>query len=233
MDTEWFAIDAKGQVALFDTDEAGCMPIHAHTLELTHLYLWGFIEELGPADHDNILWHSEGDPLEQLTPLTLNLEQLHVRLHAHMHSAHAQDPIPSLLCVMRDQDAARRLIREARPDGATRALGLIRRPYPAILAPELLVTPLLDAIERGDVLGGDSIRDYANENFTALLGVHVYEYPSYSRVPYQRAGAPRSPLTIERLPEPLRARLLQLRLDADFSQDEQVDPEDSFECERW
>lgn len=233
MDTEWFAIDSKGQVALFDTDEAGSMPLQASELELTHLYLWGFIEELGPGDEDNILWRAEGDPLEQMSTVTLSLEQLHTCISAHLQVDHIQIPIRNLLCVMRDPEAARRLLCEARPDPTTRALGLKRHPYPAILAPELSLTSLFEAIERGDVLGGDSIRSYANENFTSLLGVHVYEYPSYARVPYQRTGAPRSPLTVERLPEALRARLLQLRLDANFTEDELVDPEDSFECERW
>lgn len=232
MDTEWFAIDAKGHVALFDTDEAGSMPVHAPELELTHLYFWGLFAELGPADEDGIIWRSEGDPLELIPSLTLNLEQLHGLLSQHLHSANAQEPLKNLLCVMRDQDAARRLVCQGRI-ADERALGLVRHPYPAVLMPQLLVTPLLDAITRGEVLGADAIRSYANESLTSLLGVHVYEYPSYSRVPYQRAGVPHTPLMVEQLPESLRARLLQMRLNADFSQDEQVNPSDSFECEWW
>lgn len=251
MDSEWFGVDAHGRVAYFDTGENGPLPHAAQTWRWEYLELWTFLEQLELPVEDDLPWLKlpSNDAWlkfwERLTPLAeviaQTLDNTHRGLRHRLEhpgpeqpsiepfSGHA--PVSELCLVMRDKASLLKLIPACWDDCFAVELG---QDY-LLLAKLIDTVALVDSFQRGEILAGRSLQWQDERALAELFSLFTYEHQHYGIDPsYARTFAPTHPITIERFKPEMRRRLELLRMsNDDFAAQERVNPEDSFDCERW
>lgn len=213
MDTEWFAVDATGAVAVFDTGEDGALPSAAGT---------GFGPDTGSVDTRTLYRVLLSRRIERgdFTQPAAEIEEIAERAHAPM----------SALVAMREPPAGYRdeprpevdlcaLLPEARFDIVSEKgprIGLSREPLAPGEVRALVKTGLVVALVP---------EDWFHEMFQDDEMSDIFRYGrDHGDEPgaYKRLASPARPLALDDLPEHARAEIAQLRFPVGFADTESL-----------
>ncbi len=234
MDTEWFAVDADGNVGVFDTGEDGALPNDA-------------AKGLGPGEpsFDVSLFHAflrareiaSGDLRQTEEEISKIVDSLCLpRAPGRQVLVAVRDSEPERYRDERGQGAAARelisggdyhILREAKP-----RVGLSRAPVGHKRLRELEKSGRLVALLSDDLLREWSFGDAPGGREVFAFGRPHGEEPGL----YERRSVPEHPIRAEDLPEALREDLGALRLAIRFEEAERVhlaDHIDDDEASYW
>jgi hypothetical protein len=245
MDTEWYAVDRDGHVALFDSGEAGAMPIGAHTEHETH--------------RDDLAKLVPEPPYHLLDWLGEDNQEHHVGLDPPARPVDRDRPGRRPL-IFRKHDQFFPDFREEKGLGPTllflRSLDLIEAeagPYPfahapasegvAVYIPDLSPWLAWKLHEAGHCLGcfrwpGEGNPWDLRDDLPARLGLFYYQHDpkaeNWISGRYLRKEPPGHPLRIDQLPTEIREAIGKVRfVDLRFSEAESLQPIDFLPCDSW
>jgi hypothetical protein len=213
MDTEWFAVDATGAVAVFDTGEDGALPLAAatgsgpETGTVNPLMLGAVLISRRIDRGDLVQTATEIEELASSWSLPANL----VIAMREPPGAYRDEPRPEVDCEELLPEARFVIFQEKRP-----RIGLSREPLAPAKIRALVKTGLVVALVPEDVL--HEILDEEAENDLFRYGRDHGDEPGA----YVRRRAPARPLAIDDLPVAARSELGMLRLDVGFADTEQL-----------
>lgn len=260
MDTDWFAVDRNGEVALCHSGEEGAVPWDAYRRDWFELTIELVIPRL--VAHGG-----------------LDAAADRVTIAAAVATARTSRERELLAAIAGGDDASREVyrdwleqqqlvatgafvvhdgvVREAPPqslppswDGVLRFahrdyLEMFRDEYfwvgregwrpidPHVMANAVIVAGVAKH-EFDDYWESGAIRcGYLIEPAHTPRSLGLYEYQCSFSGPYQRTAAPSSPLVIDRVPQPLRSELARIALKLHFRGTETFDPERYFDCQRY
>lgn len=204
MDTTWFAVDADGHVGMFESGEAGAVPLAAAT-------------SLGESDTNRI----DGFVIEALCV---------ARIAAKGGVELPRDEPESLgrMVVVLDDTQREATYRErGKPGSFESALrpderAVLRESRPRVLMTTRKIVDdrlalLADDPEVRGVLGEYDLHTWIEEHDET--GVFLWSQDDYEAVGhYQRHAAPADPIRLDELPTPERDAISKLRLDVRFAQ---------------
>ncbi|MFO7566009.1 MAG: hypothetical protein R6X02_25420 [Enhygromyxa sp.] len=215
MDTEWFAIDGHGHVAVFDSGEAGGVP-HAHFGAWHAQSIWEELleEMLAAAAPGQLRFVADGifEPSNDFFAQPDGLAEAHAW------------PLSTLFELDRPREQS---WLDARLDSAY----LLGGPTPLVYARECVPEVLASA---WDELG--IVRVQLSPELTpARFGLYAYEALDYSGGPYERIAAPMGArLRVESLATGVRRRLGQVRLaGVDFRERVAIQPFEHLPSSIW
>ena len=221
MDTEWFAIDGHGHVAVFDSGEAGGVP-EAHFDAWHSQSMWSDLlgEMLRLAPPGGMRFVADGvferdeDPNEWSTLFT----EPHGLAETYTYD----------VAVLLELAAARDPVELDGWLGSAHTLGC---ELPLVYSGECSMHTLAAVWEELGVVRAVLHPPMAPSRF----GVFSYSSDDYSGGPYRRVAKPMAaPLRIEALPTGLRRRLADVRLaSADFRRDGHVQPFEHLPSTIW
>lgn len=211
MDTAWFAVDREGNVAVFDTGEAGAVPTEAYVGEDAY--------ELQ-------------DALREKLPVTGLIYDVDARARfsgaQHLGSLYQPTPEwrPDLLMFLTDPDAAKPLLEGASftEVKATQGTGLRFTN---------LAVPAFKALhERGLCLACTLEGGERDENLAAA-GLFSYQHAAenWSAGHYALLARPEKPVKLADLPPEVAAAAIVF--DGSFAQTPQLHPAELWQCEAW
>lgn len=216
MDTEWFAIDGLGHVAVFDSGEAGGVP-HAHFEAWQGQSMWSDLLEqmLRHASPGELRFVAEG-VFVPTSPEFLD------RPDALAGADAWERQVVFELDAPRDAGWL-----AARLDDAW----LLGCAAPLVYAGACTPAHLASIWEELGIVRAQLSPELEPSRF----GLYFYESHDYSGSPYQRSTKPRgAPLRVESLATGLRRRLGQVRLaSADFRRDGQIQPFEHLPSSIW
>jgi hypothetical protein len=242
MDTEWFAVDKVGRVAMFDSGEPGAVPkvfLSAHFSQYSYgeffdslitapsgqslLDLRDFFEA-GPGKVFGMLKDGEpySKPLAQRETSVDELRQAH-RLLQRPSLFRRYKHLIDAVCWCRDEAGLKALGKDAKRlpvDGHTVAWVWS---FPA--------NRVFKLFEKGIILS-ILLEEYypAPQRF----GLYVYDNNDYDCGPYQRNALPANPIRVDDLPDSPRETCGHVVFrEVDFDQAEKIQPAEFFECEAW
>jgi len=213
MDTEWFAVDATGAVAVFDTGEDGALPVTAatgfgpvtgtvDTLTLYRVLLSRRIER-GNFEQPAI----EIEEIAELTrsPMTM-LIALREPLAGYRDVPRSEVDVGALLpesrfLIVREKNPRIGLSREPLSPEAARAL--VKTGLVVALVTDVMLDEMFHGTEEGDLFRYG--RDHGDEPGA-----------------YKRVASPAQPLSIDELPEDARAEIGKLRFPVGFADSERL-----------
>jgi hypothetical protein len=252
MDTEWYAVDRDGHVALFESGEAGAMPVGAHTEHETHrddlakvvpeppYRLLDWLGDSTQEHHIELRNPARTDPSPRVGP------DPSINLHAHYRivvdddrspASASKDGLGPTLLFLRSLDP---LKSTAGPDSfhhapAAEGVAILFNDLPAGVAWRLH--------EGGHCLGcfrwpGEGNPWDLHDDLPRRLGLFYYEHDpkaeNWISGNYLRREPPDRPLRIEQLPSEIREAIARVRF-ADLSFDETVSiqPVAFLPCSSW
>ena len=213
MDTEWFAVDATGAVAVFDTGEDGALPLAAatgsgpETGTVNPLMLGAVLISRRIVCGDLVQTATEIEELASSWSLPANLV---IAMH-ETPGAYRDEPRPEVDCEELLPEARFVIFQEKRP-----RIGLSREPLAPAKIRALVKTGLVVALVPEDVL--HEILDAEAENDLFRYGRDHGDEPGA----YVRLRAPARPLAIDDLPVAARSEIGKLRLKVGFADAEQL-----------
>jgi hypothetical protein len=225
MDTEWFAVDGQGHVAIFVTDEGGSVPEAECYAEQGLIYsVQRDLARSRPYDMDDRMEAADGKVFwtemvrEGGTP-----HANHTELDLDQYSA---GTLPQVV-VWLTREEGLDLLPQADPD-------FVRFANPGVVLAycENLDKESLRALRTRGLLG----RAWCNFEFEiSRSGIYRYDFPSYEgQDPYRRTASPARPIASAGLPDEMREGVEKLRFaEADFARDEELQPRDYVECIAW
>ncbi|HPF39354.1 MAG TPA: radical SAM protein [Phycisphaerae bacterium] len=223
MDTEWFAVDAEGHVALFDSFEPGVAPSNwfdAGLSEYHHLDLVGLIAKgneprdvtfdvadivaMGPG---RIFHGLYGEEPKSLARSVISLEEF-IRLHELRSPPRRRSLIDMLLGrTWRETTRLPSLFRGfcwLRDETVAERLGagclvLPTREHTFAFFDSVETANLADMFRVGDVLSFATV-DLTFAPWMARFGFYYFACDEYNGGPYDRIETPRTPCVISQLP---------------------------------
>jgi hypothetical protein len=214
MDTEWYAVDADGHVAIFSSGEEGAVP------------------EAAANDHDapaDLLDAIPDVPYSLLDWLGEDREERHVELPPRKR----KKGMGKVLMFLSSLDPVREKLKRFEVDHAPASEGV------AVLFRNLPVETAWALHEAGACLGcfpwiaDNEYYDFHGDR-PRRLGIFRYDHrdPGLAS-PYERGRAPDRPLKLDQVPEDLRAFVGQFRLDLRFVEAEKIQPVGLVPCSSW
>jgi hypothetical protein len=211
MDTDWFAVDGEGNVALFRSGEEGAVPAHA-----------GFAQDSGSHFLEQLVMEAAAEIWSSGS----------VRdRHCHVHEPAAED-------WQREMFGAVLFLRR-RPDRQLGRFGDDKL-APRIALKDETLYPVYSGILRPDVyeqLHADGVCagcGCLHLGRLANLGVFEFECNEYGVPPYGRTSAPQRPVRVDEMPLALRELLRNKRLStAIFAQSSKIQPIEHVPCETY
>jgi hypothetical protein len=207
MDTMWFAVDPEGNVAVFDSGEAGAVPVDGYVGE-DHFEL---LEAMTDTGHTSgVIWEV-GRLLGQHTSAALNAES-------------------SFLMVLRSTDA----LRAELDGGSARRIGTSGVSEGVGVIVEKLSNALYSTLhESGACLGCTWHFENEDSPDPATLGLFRYEHSCENWIsgPYELTARPERPLLAEALPKAVAAHCV--RVDRPFRDLTNINPPEHWTCESW
>jgi hypothetical protein len=210
MDTEWFAVDADGHVAIFDTGEGGAMPNAGNAY---YQEAYGLLEELrdavpegeaiyDPANVPSCEQHVPSDDGARGRPLLVFLDSL--------------DPIA------KEIESG-----DAEVVSSTKGVAAIFRDIPSRVR-----SRLHDATDicKGCMRLWDEEDDRPNP---ARLGLYVYSSGDGFPTPYRLDKRPMTPIKLEQLPAELRRHAGEVRYKFCFADEPLIQPAEHGEVASW
>jgi hypothetical protein len=213
MDTEWFTVDKDGHVAVFDSGEAGAVPVAAGTDEegVLLLRLAACLPAVLPL-FDLKEWVGPGD-----APETRHIRpEIYGDYYRILMFLETLDPI---------RDALGTALVAARPG----AFGH------AVFFEEGLTPELFRRIHAaGACLACVSL--FEHPDWPTRLGLYRYSHTCDNWIsgPYAQDGRPDRPLRIDDVPPEFRATFERMRFDTlRFAETEEIQPVDHGPCHSW
>lgn len=226
MDAQWFAVDASGRVAVFDTDEPG------------------------PAPAVDGAWCEQGlryTALRELAGAGLAYDCADLLVDgriARQKNAWRSTPAPGPLelSTLAGGDQARLNSCLVWVASESAWVSVAERAPEAL---RLQVPGLAGVVGHGDLGVGQLRALRAEGRLRSLLVEHELELTRFGlfeydyrgggegKDPYDRTGVPRRAIALDALPAPVRAKVAALRLPVDFARDEKVQPRDHVRCTSW
>jgi hypothetical protein len=212
MDTEWFAVDRDGHVAVFDSGEAGAVPVAAGA-DQEHDLLVQLAASLPPVFplFDLKEWIGPGDSPES----------------RHIRAEHDWDYYRILMFLER-LDPIRDELGTALVAAPSAAFGHV------VLFNELSPALFRRIHDAGACRACVSLLEHPD--WPTRLGLYYYSHTCENWIsgPYEREGNPARPLHIDEVPPDLRARLEGMRFATlCFGETEEIQPVDHGLCESW
>jgi len=229
MDTDWFAVDASGNLAMFDSGEGGAVPNSNPREWPTKARIWcldDFLLELSENDrHRCIELKIPGAAVAK--SLTSNKLQLIVEYDFKNYFLYDW-----LLQLSSDEAIARLGIEEIEDNYAVRFAG-----EPIIVyVKECLAANISKLVENGQILSGREVGDEnsTSDGFASLFGLFVYVQDSGAPLPYTKTGEPIVPLCLEDLPEHLQDAISWTWFDRlEFADSNKIQPIEHMRCDTW
>ena len=221
MDTDWYAVDRDGHVALFESGEAGAVPSPAG-IEGEHTLLERFARAArwSLADYQPTTGGPEA-PAEQ-----------HKAVEGRLRAKPADDEFDWdsswTLMFLESEEPVRDQIARGVAIAAPATEGV------AVIVKNL-TRPLADRLHRAGACLG-CFGPYTFDELPELLGLYTYEHSCENWIsgPYERRGNPTRPLRADQLPLDSRALVEGMRFASlSFAEAEQIQPVDHAECDSW
>jgi hypothetical protein len=227
MDTEWFAVDADGNIALFDSGEGGAVPEATNGIFRSSdgdglTSLCGEIAKM----HPNRLIKID-TPSENLIPgLTLTGMNECVKSGSYNRGL-----VCDFILLLESVEIIPMLGIENIKDNfivqfaGEPTIAYIHK-YPAI--------DLQKLIDRGQAIAGKLIYGDISNYIAALCGFFVYEHSSHALIPYNRSYIPQYPFKLENLADRLQELITLNWFDrVKFVESELVQPIEHTPCDAW
>jgi hypothetical protein len=212
MDTDWFAVDRDGHVAVFDSGEAGAVPVAAGTDE----------------DRDVLL------RLAASLPAVLPLFDLKEWV------GHTDSPESRHIRAEHDWEYARILMFLETLDPIRDTLGTaLVAARPGAFGHAVFFEELSPALFRRIHAAGACracVSLYEHEDWPTRLGLFRYSHTCDNWIsgPYGRDGRPARPLRIDEIPPEFRAAFEGMRFEAlCFAETKEIQPVDHGPCQSW
>jgi len=209
MDTMWFAIDAEGNVAVFESGEAGAVPIDGYVGE----DYFELLEELRAAGHESGVIREVGEMLGKHAPVPVS-----GRRNSHLLLLRASSAIASEL--------ERKTARHVKVSGVGSSGGGV---IVDALSPEVYAK----IHDSGACLGCAWHFEDEEVPDPASLGLYRYEHSCENWIsgPYQLSTRPEKPLRADNLPAAIVAHCV--RVERPFPELSSINPPELWPCESW
>jgi hypothetical protein len=224
MDSQWFAIDKNGRVAVFDTGEPGPIPKNANSGQ----GLLYDVVDLLAAGTGGITY----DMSDVLLPdgKVLNAENA---LNSDVTGAVETDvnalkaPVFNCIVWFATEEALRAM--------ALKEVKRLPVPNAVVVTITMLEKSQWDELLRQLQSGGVKRTWIDADVSLARFGFFEYDYDDYNaQDPYKQCSRPAKPIRYDQLPQEARNLIGKFVLnDKDFSTDKDVNPDDYGECHRW
>jgi hypothetical protein len=243
MDTEWFGIDANGNIAIFDSGEGGAIPNSNYKLrqEAQLDGLDAFLLEMAKNNENRLL---KLNIAGELVAKSLSLNECDRvvlsagRIVGTPNGPQIKTDKPTgspvldgwLLHLACDDVISQLQIEENDYNYAVRFAGEATIVY----VRECKIQTLQTLITEGKVLAGKLLRNYHN-GLASLFGFFIYEHDdSGAQIPYTCIGKPLVPLCLDDLPEPLQDLVSWIWFDRlQFLDSEIIQPIEHMRCDTW
>jgi hypothetical protein len=208
MDTDWYAVDRNGHVARLSSGEEGAVPWDAHSQYWSDLY-----EDLAVARVAALAATTGARRVLALDPAihAVDIDDLPYEWDGVLHFADRQ------------------YLEMFRAEYYHQHWRVIDGLPETVAVKDILNGAFVDYWAAGAIVGAFVT---GAEVKPAALG--LFEYACGFSGPYQRRAVPPEPIHIDRLPEPLRGKLGQLRLGKlDFNTTTDFDPATFLRCNKY
>jgi hypothetical protein len=221
MDTYWFAVDADGNVAMFDTGEGGAVPEDALRSEDGLDYL--FAEIAKESEHRSIRVDTSGDIF--LTEPTTVGARNGIDGSVYMGS------VCNLILLLESDELIPQLgVQETDTGYTVRFAGEQTIVYVS-KCPLVNIQKLI--ADRQAVVVRSVLCDF-DYPLAAQLGLFEYEHDNHVLIPYHRKYVPQYPLKLEDLPDRLQTKIIEAGIDrVKFAESELVQPLEHTPCNAW
>jgi hypothetical protein len=231
MDTDWFAIDADGNIGLFDSYEGGAVPYSNTALDLTTL----LVEMTKDLPHHLLMVGDitqetlEGLTLEQLQKTTnrLSLYCLNPKVD------YSKVSISDCLLLLSSEEVITDLeIEKNDDDYGLRFTG----EKTVVFLRECNFATLQRLVASGKILGGKEIEDSSDiwMELASWIGCFFYSCNMQQAYPYNLCKKPVNHLSIFDIPEHLHEAIQQNKFDnLKFSESKIIQPIEHMECRTW
>jgi len=226
MDTEWFAVDACGNLAVFDSGEGGAVPESNDRVWQTGIHDFDdFLSKLSEKnEHRCIQLKTPGTTVAE----NLTLKELQGKIERTLRQKY-QFLDALLLQLSSDEAIARLGIEEIEDNYAVRFAG-----EPVIVyVKKCSVGKVQKLVENRQILAGREMSCIAIDS-ADLFGFFVYGQDSWMPLPYTRTAAPIAPLRLKDLPENLQnVASSNCFRDLQFPDVEVIQPIEYMPCKTW
>ena len=229
MDTKWFAIDKDGNIGVFDSGENGAVPDSSYRVEiLDDLLLESATKYKNRVLQLNITAKNIANILA-LKDLEIGSNNNGIKIPSN-YELLDKAILYSWLFLLSSDDVISRLEIETIEDNYA-----VHFPgeQPIVYLENCRLIIVKELIEEGLILAGKTIDNFGNE-FHTLFGFFSYAMDYGKAYPYEQAGKPSIPLSLDDLPKDIRDAIVQTRFD-DFSFNEKtkIQPIEHFPCHSW
>ncbi|NEO85855.1 MAG: hypothetical protein F6J87_16615 [Spirulina sp. SIO3F2] len=253
MDTEWFALDAEGKIALFDSDEGGAVPRsnqkiwQAARIDSVDM----FFSEIAKAQANPLVYVKTPSTslVDALTFKTLQTQiDEAVNLAGQICGTRygpergqvthltwptlEQYELYSLLLLL-ESERVIPLLRSGQENLDNYIVRFTGEPV-VVYMDRCQVLTIQKLVNRGMILAGKAL-GIANYPSATLFGFYCYNYSSFGApAPYSRKGEPLFPICLEDLPEHLQDLISWTWFDdLKFSQCSVIQPIEHMKCSTW
>lgn len=215
MDTEWFAVDADGNVGIFWSSEGGAVPrFYEEFYRATRICVIEDFCELLPSDEKGIIHlNTEAKSLIQ-----------HIIIGTVPKSIY-DDYSYEMLMIVSSEESIDKL--KTSDNFILRFAG-----EPITIYVNQVSNEIIDSMfSSGEILGGTEFELFMHPHY---LGFFSYDNYSQVPIPYEREGVPEKPLKVEDLPEELQQALSKSHFEKiRFAETETIQPIEHTPCATW
>lgn len=213
MDTEWFAVDADGNVGIFYSCENGAVPY----------------EDIQPPSLEDIEYFLKKLPKDETGIIHLDVESKTLvqedSLNTFPRSLFDDYDYCSILLVLASEEVIPKL---KSPDNLV--LHFSGSPV-VVYVDECSKKTIELMLDAGEILGG---KDFCLEDHFYHLGLFYYCADSGMPTPYERKEMPTKPLNVQDLPEELQIALCTSHFEnIHFVETEIIQPIEHSKCRTW
>jgi hypothetical protein len=224
MDTDWFAVDANGNIAVFDSSEGGAVPCSNREMITKHkvMFLDDFFPYLPHDEQGTILLKTPAT--EWVQGVTLNQLQKEIKIAKKSDLKWLRNRLFDLLLIFSEASSIQKLNTD------NPVFRLAGEPI-VFWYRQVPIKDLESLIASQEIIGGKSISLYQNRH---LLGLFSYDHPIGHAHPYDRNPTPTIPWKLEDLPEPIQDSISWTWFDdLRFSEAEKIQPLEHTKCDTW
>lgn len=250
MNTEWFAVDANENIAIFNSGEGGAVP-------RSYIYAWGTAQMRGLQDLMLEMCKNHPQHLIKLkvpgevVAKSLTLKELQAGIDQAVEGAEKiigryisgngivtpiirstleEQKLRSWLLLLASDDVIPQLkIEEIEDNYIVRFAGEAT----IIYVTECRVVTIQRLINEGQVLAGKTVKDYGGE-LASLFGLFAYDQDSSAPLPYTLKGKPIAPLLLEDLPAHIQDSISWIWFEnLQFAQSTAIQPIEHTPCATW
>jgi hypothetical protein len=222
MDTYWFAVDADGNVAMFDTGEGGVVPKDA--LRSVDGLDCLFAEIAKDCEHRSIRIDASSENILTRSKAATNPND-------DICCSTDGDNVYNLILILESDEIILQLGAETIESGfVVRFAGERTLVYMGCCP----LANLQKLVAERKVIIIEPVPYDFDFHLPSLFGLFEYEHDSHALIPYERKHIPQYPLKLADLPEPLQLRLIEAGIDRiKFVESELVQPLEHTPCDAW